>query len=528
MISLRAFAESPEFCNLDPSPLVAAIYDAACGIRPTSIDDDASRRHFGCTLDELPLKVARVIAVRAGRGAGKSTRLGAVVALWLAWSVELPNLRRNEAGYFVIVAPDIRLARQVLSFVVGYIEDSDILRRAMVGDATTESVTLKRPDGALVRIECLPATRGGRAVRNRTIVGALLDEAAFFLDESTGVVNDAAIFEALIPRMVEGAQLWEVSTPWIEGVGLLEQTMAKNFGVHDRALCVQAPTRALNPNWDPTGELERDLREHDPDVATREIDAIALGGGAGLFFDPIAVTQSIDHDAPLEAPWRQDATVYGVGADFAFKRDSAALAIVARTGSGYTLARIEERRPKRGAPLKPSETVAEFAAVARGYRVKSAATDGHYVESVREHLRAAELQTMEVPGGSEGKSSMYVALRTLLNEGRFQMPHHPRLERQLREVIARPTAGGAMSISSPRTSAGHGDLVSAVVAAVWMAQFGVCEPYASAVAFGGPRSDPTLGPTSGKRAGTGNEELQVRYASGRVFTMRERAGTTRY
>ena len=50
------------------------------------------------------------------------------------------------------------------------------------------------------------------------------------------------------------------------------------------------------------------------------------------------------------------------------------------------------------------------------------------------------------------------------------MPHHPRLEAQLRAVVSRPMPGGGYRITSPRRPDGsHGDLVSAVVLATWAA-----------------------------------------------------------
>ncbi len=49
--TLREFLESPEWCGLTLSPMVAAIVDASQGIRPTTIDDATCLRYFGCALD---------------------------------------------------------------------------------------------------------------------------------------------------------------------------------------------------------------------------------------------------------------------------------------------------------------------------------------------------------------------------------------------------------------------------------------------------------------------------------------------
>lgn len=231
-MKFRAFAESPAYCNLELSPLMAAIMDAADGVTPTTISDSECLQHFGCLLDELPDEPRRTVAVRAGGRGGKTSRLLATKALHAAWTVPLPTLRRGEVASSLLVAPDLKLARQALSFVVGYAEDSKILRRALVDDPTKDSVDLRRPDGKRVRIEVVAASRGGRGARGRTLCFAGLDEACFFYDESTGVMNDADVYRAVLQRVVPGGQVWIVSTPWLADTGLLEQVIAKNWGAH--------------------------------------------------------------------------------------------------------------------------------------------------------------------------------------------------------------------------------------------------------------------------------------------------------
>ncbi len=292
-LSFRSFLESRDFCGLELSPLMAAIADGSEGRTPSSIDDETCALHFGCTIDQLPKEPRRTISVRAGGRGGKTSRLLAPKALHAAWTVRLPTLRRGEVASSLLIAPDLKLARQVIDFAVGYVDGSRILRNALVSDPRKDGIELKRPDGKRVRIEILAATRGGRSVRGRTLCFAGLDEACFFYDESSGVVNDADVYRAVAQRVVPGGQVWIASTPWVADVGLLESILARNFGTHTHALCVTAGTRALNPTWDPTGEIERDLREQDPDAASREIDGEPIAGGAGVFFDQSAIRQCV-------------------------------------------------------------------------------------------------------------------------------------------------------------------------------------------------------------------------------------------
>jgi hypothetical protein len=293
MISFRSFLESPRFCGLELSPLIAAIADASDGVKPVTITNTQAARFFGCKVSGLPTKRPRTVAVRTGGRSGKTSRLGAGKALHAAWTVPLPTTRKREAAVSLIVAPDRALGRQCLSFVKDYVSESKILSAALVSE-TRDAVELRRPDGKLVRIEVLAASRGGRATRGRTLVAAIMDESCFFLDQDTGVVNDSVIYQSVLQRIVEDGQAWILSTPWLEDIGLLESLVAKNFGVHDHALVVTAGTRAMNPTWDATGDIEADLRASDPEAAMREIDGVPLAGGSLTFFDPGAIAAAVD------------------------------------------------------------------------------------------------------------------------------------------------------------------------------------------------------------------------------------------
>lgn len=463
--SFRAFAESRDFCGLELSPLIAAIMDASEGVRPTTISDEQSIEHFGCALAGLSRSGCRTVAVRAGGRGGKTSRLLAPKALHAAWTVPLPTLAPGEVASAILVAPDTKLARQALSFVVGYVHSSPTLTKALEGEPTKEGVEFHRPDGKRVRVEVLAATRGGRGVRARTLVFAGLDEAAFFFDETTGVVNDADVYRAVLQRVVPGGQVWIVSTPWLADTGLLEQTIAKNFGTHEHALCCTAGTRALNPNWDPTGEIERDLREQDPVAATREIDGVPLSSGAATFFEPATLKNCTD-DALTLPRAMQHGEVATAGGDFGFKRNSSTLVIAHRSKEVITVGDLLELQPATGAPLKPSEVVGAFAERLRGHAgLTLLMADGHYSESVNEHLANHKLGYIPAP---TEVAETYVKVRALMREGRVKMPNHPRLLAQLRAVQWRPNPGGSISIVLPKERTGaHCDLVSALVLAIY-------------------------------------------------------------
>lgn len=464
--SFADFLRSPRFCAIDPSPMVTAIADASEGRAVTTITDVEAQRYFGCPLANLPASPRRTIAIEAGGRGGKTSRLLAPKALHAAWTVPLPTLAPGEHAVSLIVSSELVFAKQALSFVRGYAEASPVLSQAIVGEPGQESITLRRPDGKLVDIRVRAAGVRGKGGRAFTLVFAGMDEACFFYDES-GAVNDIEIYRAATQRIVPGGQIWLVSTPWIEGEGKLEELLRDNLGTHAEALAVhRVGTRALNPTWDPTGEIERDLRR-DPDNASREIDAVPLSGASSKWFAPAAIDGSVNSLRPVDLA-REDGWEYSAGADMGFRRNSSALAITARRDGRVRLALLREMRPSPGVPLKPASVVDAFASEARRFGVYEIRVDSHEREAVQVELTRHGMTATHAAEGQIGKAEMFVHARRLMHEGNLELPDLPRLTQQLRDVVGRPLPGGGTSITTRgRSDGSHGDLVSALVHALW-------------------------------------------------------------
>lgn len=472
-LSFLAFLTSPQFLGLELSPAITAIADASEG-RHVELDDDTCRAVFGCLPSKLPTTARRTVAVRAGGRGGKTSRLLAPKALHAAWTVPLPTLRPGERARAPIVAPDRDLANQALDFVRGYAEESPVLSRAL-RPSPKSVVTLRRPDGKEVDIVVGAATRGGKALRGRTLVGAFLDEAAFFYAADGYTVTDKELYRAAIQRVVPGGQIWIASTPWIAEEGILEERIKADWGIHALALCATAPTRMLNPTWDPDGSIEANMRADDPENADREILAIPLTAGTSAFFDGVAIARAFELLPFLGSPMG-----LGHGADFGFTSDCTAAVASRKQGpapgsSGETWDTFDafERRPVKGEPLKPSEAVGACATWVVDTGGRALAADGHYKESIKEHLGA--VQFIPAPEGADGKVSTYTAARSVMSEGRWRCSIadpalRERFRQQLRSITRKPLPGGGIAISAPRRGTkggGHGDIVSGWVLSLW-------------------------------------------------------------
>jgi hypothetical protein len=409
-------------------------------------------------VDHIPESARAVLAVVCGARSGKSYVLGGLYSLWRAFTADLSTLAPGEQATALIVAPDIRLSRQTVRYALGAAKSEPSIARLIESDSA-DGFTLRRRDGALVSVECLPATRGGSAVRGRSLVSAVLDECAFFKDESASV-NDADIFRAVAPRVIPGGLVIIASTPWAE-TGLLFTEFSENFGDPKSSLAATAPTSIMRPDARTATMIARE-RSRDPDNCAREFDAKFLTGGSGLFFPPAILAGLIDHD--LEVAYTLTGRARGIVAgDFGLVRDCSAFVALHVDGSTISVAEVLELRPTKGKPLKLSEVVSAACEFAERHGTKELFVDHHSLEPAREHLPKG-FRLSPCDPSQDSKIRRYEATRALLGEGRITCPGSlSRIAGQLGEVIARPTAGGGLTISSPRRGGTHGDLCSAFV-----------------------------------------------------------------
>lgn len=451
--------------KLTPAQFVT--YAVACdGAEPAQLvgsQRDIAREIFGNVETVPPIARSVFVMVKGARVGG--TYLAALRMLHLALTLPLTTLAPGELASALMVAPDTRLARQALRYALGAArEHKDIARR--IRATNTDSFTLERDDGRTVVIECLPGTRGGSALRGRSLVGVQFTEFAFVRDADY-VVNDAELFKAVAPRVLPGGQIIIESTPFAES-GLLFELYTANHGAPTSVLAARCPTRLMRPDAQTAATVERE-RARDPENAAREFDAVFMSAGSSRFFDPLTVDRAVDPSLALPALLSAGAQL-GAAMDLGLTRDSATDAIVSRVGTMHRLVMLRELRPEKGNPLKLSAVIDAFAADARQFGVTKFLADGWAREPAREYTDSHKLTIESAPEGQQGKQLTYIHTRKLLSEGRLAIPNLPRLVNQFKAVLSRPTPGGGLQITSPRRAGqGHGDALSAVILACFAA-----------------------------------------------------------
>lgn len=419
---------------------------------------------FGsCT--RAPDKDARRTAVAVcGRGSGKTSIFLALQAIHLALTVDCSAMGAGDPpGLVAIVGPSLLAAQHTLQFVKGYFGNTPLLSKILRIEATKERLLLTRPhDGRQVTIEARAASGGGAAVRGPSLLGVLMDEAAFFYGEGYEV-NDKEIFDAATPRLLDEGQIVIASSPWGQS-GLLWDLYRDNFGSPLSAVVVKAPSLLMHPTEAMRVAYENMMRV-DPDNAMREFDSQFMSSSAERFFPETTILRCLGPESDAISVPGDVATGERVlfGADFGFAVDSSALVGFAERAR-LTPVSLLELKPEPGMPLVPSKVVDTFAEEIKRCGARLVTADDWYRQTIEEHLGAHRLALVPAP---RPPAAAFIVARSLMSQGRVILPNNPRLLAQLRRVRSTVKPGGVVSVHQPRVKeGGHGDIVSAMVCAL--------------------------------------------------------------
>ncbi len=382
---------------------------------------------------------------RVGRRGGKSSSI-CRVAIYEATEGE-HEIPAGDTGVFAIISALLPQAKDRIKTLIALCKALDIPHKATQTEIKFEWRNTE--------IRCFAATK--EAVVSFTSIGAICDEEALWKDEE-GSNPAAEILENLRPTMatMPHAKLWHISAPWST---LDVHYQAFERGLQPDQICFYAPTWEANPTI-----TEAQSHELEPDEQTweRQYKAIPAAADETKFFNATLI------DAARKVYLQTPEADTKAGADFAFRKDSAACCVVSGTTEFVRLEAEKSWTPRGGKPLIPSEIISEACKLATDSNADGICADLHYIESVREETEAIDIQLIEFPTDSERIGKAYVRLRVMLARGRLDLSKaSDKLIAQLKETTVIFTQTG-MHVKNPRSKAlGHGDIVSALVAGAW-------------------------------------------------------------
>jgi hypothetical protein len=401
---------------------------------------------------ELPVEVVRELWLIAGRRAGKDSIASAVAAFAAAMFNQQHRLRPGERGVVMCLAVDRDQARIILNYIRSYFTDIPLLK-GMVQRETAEGFELNN------NIDIVIATNNFRSVRGRAILMAIMDECAYWRDESSSK-PDEELYKAITPALASLApdsMVIALSSPYRKS-GLLYKKYKKHFGQDGDVLVIQAATRLLNPTI-PQEIIERALEE-DPAGARAEWLA-EFRDDIGGWLAVETIEAAIDRGVTVRPPANLHHS-YQAGCDPSggSGRDTFTAAVAHDENGVAVLDCLIEIKP----PFNPIEAVVQIAAMLRAYNLTEVTGDRYAAEWV---VSAFATCGITYRHSERDRSAIYQDALPLFTSGRVRILDNPKLISQFASLERKTSSMGKDRID--HGPGGHDDLCNSAALAMVLA-----------------------------------------------------------
>ena len=397
---------------------------------------------------ELVLAEQNEATLIAGRRSGKTSKIGASIALYEAFRD--PHLTRGDRGYAMLIAPAKYQAKIALRFIREHLNSSSLLKSYVASERRDE---LELTNG--ICIVCYPCSYV--AVRGVSVVCAICDEVAFWRHEETAAnPEEEEVLAALRPAMATfpTAKLIKISTPFRKE-GILWREYQQRAEVEH--LVWQLPSALMNPTIQ--DRILEEARKRDESKFRSEFLAEFTNDSAG-WITPDVLDACIVRNR-TELP-RIGNSTYVVAVDPAFKGNDFALAVLHKTADGPVVVdRVARWAGTKKAPLGYQWVCGEIARIINEYGIREVLGDQFCAVVIKQHFDKLGIHYHEYTFGAHTRADLFGNLRHLLVQRNIELLDEPVLLRELRALEERRTPNGNTDI---RPSYSQKDDVAVAVA----------------------------------------------------------------
>jgi len=288
------------------------------------------------------------------------------------------------------------------------------------------------------------------------LLGTVFDEVSFWRDE-TSAQPDTETYTSVLPALATtNGMLIGISTPYRK-LGLLYQKHRNCFGQDNPdVLVVQGATRTFNLSDDLSDAVIEAQRAADPIGASSEWDA-EFRLDLSAFLDEATIEACIDYGRPLELSPRSEHLYQSFVDASGGRHDAYTIAISHAENSRFIIDAIRGHH----APFDPGAVTAEFAVLAKQYRLHSVRGDYYSAGWVEGAWRE---QGILYERSEKSKSEIYLEVLPVFTRGLALLPNHSQLLKELRLLERRTHVSGRDTVSHGRT--GTDDFSNAVCGAL--------------------------------------------------------------
>lgn len=472
--SLEEYLTSPEYFALTTaSPLQRAVCRVLDGL---PLGDLASHPDVLESLGgpdavrSLPFKRPLEFILLAGVRCGKSL-ISACCAVRAARTCDVSKLGAGDIPTVSILSTAVSEAKKTWNHVVGNVMARPALRQYLLAEPTAREMFIRHPSGRPIRIAIAAGSRAASTLVGDWSAGAIFDEAPRMVGEEDGVINLDEARQSLLARMLPGAQILLIGSPWAP-FGPVYDLMKEHGGrPTERLVCVRAFAYQLNPViWTP--EACKKLRETDPEVYDVDVMCEFRDVEAGLFSS---------HE--LEACARQGVGLlapeprihYNAAIDPATRGNAWTLVVVGYRGPptpddparpSWFVAHYCQWVGESDKPLSPKATFREISKILEGFRLRTLVSDQFAADANQDLAAEFGLWLISETVTAKLKLEMYLGLRAHVADRTVELPSDSLFLRDLAAVRKKVTATG-QTIELPRTADGrHADFAPALALAM--------------------------------------------------------------
>lgn len=444
------FTHPAAFGLTTASPLQRAVCRVIDG-RPLGklAEREEVRAAFG-DVEALPTVRPAEVLLLSGIRTAKSL-IAAATAVRASQTCDLSRLGPGETPRVSVVSLTVDLSRVVYQHIVGNVTAQPALRSLLVGEPTADTIVLRHPSGRPVEIRVVAGARAGASLVARWSAGCIFDEAPRMVGAEEHVVNYDDCRAAVIGRLLPGAQVISIGSPWAP-FGPIYQRVTERFGKPGRDLVViRASAPAMNPvTWTP--EKVEELRRTDPTVYRTDVLGEFVDPESSLI--PLSDIEKATRSGPRELPPLAHHEYFAT-IDPATRGNAWTLNVATLDPKGkLVVALARQWVGTQEKPLSPRSTLLEVREACAPYRVDVVRTDQFSSDALKDIGRAVGLHLVEVVVTGPLKVELFGRFATRLAQGEVELPPDPAVRTDLLNVRRRVTQAG-VAIDLPKTSDGR-------------------------------------------------------------------------
>jgi hypothetical protein len=411
-----------------------------------------------------PTEVVLLAAIRTAKSI-----LASAAAIRATQAVDVSKLGPGEIPRVSVVSLKLDVSLVVFRLITETIQASELLRGLLIDEPTTDSVMLLHPSGRPVEVSFVAGARAGAGLVARWSAGVIFDEAPRMTGAEDGVVNLDHARSAVLGRLLPGAQVLYIGSPWAPRGPVYDMTQEHWQKPSEHVVVLRGTGPMLNPShWTPA-RCEK-LRAQDPVAYQTDVLGEFADPESGLL-SPIAVRRNT-REAPLElAPERGAHYVGAVDLSDVTTGNAATLVILqiiptrnAEDDSAACRFRVAIARQWRGVGIEAC--LREMADICRVYGVRTVGADRFAGEANAAVARRFGLTLDIASTTAAGNVEAYTDLATIIHTDRLELSPDRVLRDDLLSVRKRVVQNG-YSIVLPKTADGrHADFAPALCTAV--------------------------------------------------------------